>query len=495
VLLLAAGESATAQPGAGAPPGQPAPPAQPAQPSAQPSAQPPAQPTAQPAPEPEPKVDLAAVTERLQKLEDENAKLKEELGFLREDHEYIEEKVAKGGGVSVKLTGFMDFGFFNVLGDGDGLQADDGNVIFPEYAGGAMNGGVPGDWVFMGDPLSVAINARGEPANTGESLAIKFDAIDAKGATFILNTLNLGLFSEIGDKAVFTAKLDVLPRGRDVSNQSGLFLGDYVDLRLAYLEYRLQKGAHKLDLFAGKFDSVVGFEYRSQEAPTRIEVTPSLICRYTCGYPLGVKARARFFDDMIVLNAAITNGSQFTENFAFYNEIDTNQMKTGSARLSFRFPFLKELEIGVSGMFGAQDNQPYDDVYQWLIGGDIHLHRQNFVFRAEYVKGRANGRQDPATPAKCDSVECLEFQGAYGLIGYRMSNVTMPYFRIDWRDALHRKASEFVYISDLMRTTFGLRFTILENLVFKAEFTLNNELGRIPKQVNDIFTSSLVLKY
>ncbi|MDX2088176.1 MAG: outer membrane beta-barrel protein [Kofleriaceae bacterium] len=487
VLLLAAGESAIAQPGAAAPPGQPQTP-----PATNPPAQPPAQPPPQPQPDSQPALDLEATNERLQKLEDENAKLKEELQFLREDHEYIEEKVAKGSSVSVKLTGFLDVGFFNVLGDGDGLETDTDHENFPEYEG---EGGVPGQWVFMGDPLSVAINARGEPANTGDSLAIKFDAIDAKASTFILNTLNLGLFSEIGEKAVFTAKLDVLPRGRDVSNQNGLFLGDFVDLRLAYLEYRLQKGSHKLDLFAGKFDSVVGFEYRSQEAPTRIEVTPSLICRYTCGYPIGVKARARFFDDTLVLNAAVTNGSQFTENFAFYNEIDTNQLKTVSGRLSYRLPFVKELEIGVSGQFGAQDNQPFDDVYQWLIGGDIHFHRHDFVFRAEYVKGRANGRQDPALPTKCDSVECLEFQGAYGLIGYRMSNVAMPYVRVDWRDALHRKAAEFVYISELMRATFGMRFTITENLIFKGEFTLNNELGRIPRQVNDIFTSSLVLKY
>jgi len=493
-MLALAGGPLHAQPGAGGPPSQPGPqPSPPATtpPSATPpSATPPA--TAPPATEPAalPQLDK----DRLEALEEENAKLKEELEFLREDHEYIEEKVGKMSTLSVKLSGFLDVGFFGVVGDGPGIVADTGYEHFPEYDLGP-GVGIPDSWVFMGDPLSVMINARGEPANTGDSKAISFDPIHATGPTFIVNSLNVGLFSEIGDKAVFTAKLDVIPRSRDVSEPDGLFLGDYIDLRLAYLEYRLAKGAHKLDLQVGKFDSVVGFEYRSQEAPTRIEVTPSLICRYTCGYPLGVKARARFFDDALVLNVALTNGSQFSEGFAFYNEIDTNSFKTGSARLSYRLPFVKELEVGVSGMWGAQDNQESDSVWQWLWGADLHFHRHNFVFRAEYVKGRANGEQDPAAPTKCDKSECLEFQGAYGLLGYRASNITMPYARVDWRDALHRDGAAFVYISELWRATLGLRFTFTENLIFKAEFTSNNEMGRIPKIINDVFTSSLVVKY
>lgn len=493
-MLAVAGGQLHAQPGAGGPPPTtPAttPPGTTPPATTPPGTTPPATPTppvtATP-PAPVPQLD----TERLEKLEEENAKLKEELEFLREDHEYIEEKVGKMSALSVKLTGFLDFGFFGVVGDGPGIVADLGHENFPEYEG---EGGVQDSWVFMGDPLSTMINARGEPANTGDSKAIAFDPIHATGPTFIVNSLNVGLLSEIGEKAVFIAKLDVIPRSRDVSEPDGLFLGDYLDLRLAYLEYRLAKGSTKLDLQAGKFDSVVGFEYRSQEAPSRIEVTPSLICRYTCGYPLGVKARARFFDDALVLNVAVTNGSQFSEGFALYNEIDTNNFKTGSARLSYRLPFVKELELGVSGMWGAQDNQDSDDVWQWLWGADLHFHRHNLVFRAEYVKGRANGEQDPAGPAKCDKSECLEFQGAYGLLGYRASNVTMPYVRVDWRDALHRDAAAFVYISELWRATLGLRFTFTENLIFKAEFTSNNELGRIPKAVNDVFTSSLVVKY
>jgi hypothetical protein len=92
-------------------------------------------------------------------------------------------------------------------------------------------------------------------------------------------------------------------------------------------------------------------------------------------------------------------------------------------------------------------------------------------------------------------VACLEFKGAYGLVGYRLTNVLMPYLRVDWRDALHRKGASFVYISDLGRLTPGIRLSLTQNLLLKAEYTLNRELGGIRQFDNDVFTSSLVVTY
>jgi hypothetical protein len=71
----------------------------------------------------------------------------------------------------------------------------------------------------------------------------------------------------------------------------------------------------------------------------------------------------------------------------------------------------------------------------------------------------------------------------------------MPYVRVDWRDALHRNGASFVYISQLARLTPGLRLTLTQNLVVKAEYTVNYELGRAPQFRNDIFTSALVISY
>lgn len=447
------------------------------------------------APEPTP-VDLD-LTEQLRELAAQNRELaeeleivKEELELLQEDQQYAEQRIEKVAPIASRLTGYLDVGFFSVGGDGTGIRPDIGYVNFPEYA----SHGVPDSWLFMGDPLSVMVNSRGDPATTGESRAITFDGIRGRKSTFLVNSLNVGLFSEVGENTVLQAKIDFLPRGRDVSDPGGLFLADYVDVRLAYVEHRIPGERIKTSLFAGKFDSVIGFEYRSQEAPARIEVTPSLICRYTCGYPIGVKARLQMLDDNLVLNAAITNGSHFSEGFAFYNEIDANHMKTAAGRLSYSFPFVKELEIGVSGMIGAQDNQPSNDTLQWMYAIDAHFHRDDLVIRGEFVQGRARGETEVGKAA-CGLVPCLEFKGAYGLAGYRVTNVVMPYLRVDWRDALHEAGASFVYISELLRITPGMRLTINEHLIFKLEYTVNRELGRIPQFPNDVFTSSLVAKY
>jgi hypothetical protein len=239
---------------------------------------------------------------------------------------------------------------------------------------------------------------------------------------------------------------------------------------------------------------VLGYEYRDQEAPRRITVTPSLICRYTCGHPLGVKARALFLDHTLVVGAAITNGSHFSERFPFRDEIDANDMKTAAARLSYRFAVGAGLEIGLSGALGAQDGQPDNDLIHWHAGADLSLDWRNLVVVAEFVRGNAPGRTEAAaTP--CDLAPCLDYRGAYGLIAYRVRGGLIPYGRVDWRDALHRDGASFVYVSDLLRVTAGVRKELGSHLAAKLEYTLNRELGRIPQASNDIFTSSVVVQF
>src|SRR5262249_52734142 len=158
-------------------------------------------------------------------------------------------------------------------------------------------------------------------------------------------SLTVGLFAGFGPNLSFTGAIDFLPRSRDVSDPKGVGLGDFLDVKLAYVEYALPLRRMNLSLFVGKFDSVLGIEYRIQDAPDRIGVTPSLICRYTCGRPLGLKARAKFLGDALVLALAVTNGAHFSEYFPFYDEIDTNFFKTLAARLSYRIPVGAGLEI------------------------------------------------------------------------------------------------------------------------------------------------------
>jgi hypothetical protein len=320
-----------------------------------------------------------------------------------------------------------------------------------------------------------------------------------------VNALNLSLFAGIGEDLTLEGSVDLVPRGRDVSNPEGLFLGDYLDLKLAYAQYVVPIDALRLTLSAGKFDSVLGYEYRSQDAPDRLGIIPSLICRYTCGRPLGLKVRGSFLDETITLNVSATNGSHFVEGFPLSDETDRNQWKTLAGRLSARAPLGAGLEVGVSGAFGAQDGQADDAVHQWHYGLDLHLDWHDVLVTVEVVAGQAEGSTEgeaaagggggsPAVPP-CGGAPCLDYKGAYGQIGYRLLNWLTPYARIDWRDALHQSGASFVYVSNLVRATGGIRLELGTSVIIKAEYTVNRELGRIPEFPNDVMTSSLVVKY
>jgi hypothetical protein len=445
----------------------------------------------EPAPPPvaeEPKADPRDA--KLEELDERLRKAEEALEEAKDDNTYLDEKLTALLPVQNKITGYLDFGLFATTGNGAGTRTDVGHFLFPEYSY------VPETWVFYGDPLSTTVNSRGDVADTGESRAIVFDPIDSNGEpTFLVNALNLTLFSGIGETGQVNASVDFLPRGRDVSNPSGLFLGDYLDVKLAYGEWRPQVSeSFDLTLQAGKFDSVLGFEYRSIESPDRTGVTPSLICRYTCGRPLGLKARARFLDEALVANVSVTNGSHFSEGFDFANEVDTNSMKTVAARLSYQIAH--KVELGASGAWGAQDFQPENDVYQWHIGGDVHAEVADLELTAEVVHGRAKGETSTAmgnTP--CDIAPCLRYTGGYVQVAYRLNNTLIPYARVDYRDALHRSGASFVYVSDLGRATLGLRTEIGTRIIVKAEATKNQELGGQTVIPNDVVTSSLVIKY
>ena len=432
---------------------------------------------------------LAPLQARIEKLEQELAALREEGEIRAEDDEFRDQRMQRVARQANKLSGYIDVGFFWVNGDGSGLRVDTGNRVFPEYDY------VTDGWVFMGDPLSTAINARGDPADTGDSRALATDTIDAAdNPTFIVNTLALSVFHGLTDNLSMEATLWFMPRNRDVSRGGAPYLSQFFDLPRAYVEYVAPFRSFDLHLYAGKFDSVLGFEYRSQDAPDRITVTPSLICRYICGHPLGLKARALFLDNALVVNAAVTNGSHVAEVFPFRDELDSNSGKTLAARLSYRWPVGTGLEIGVSGSYGAQDLQRNNGVRHRHVGVDLSLEWNNLIVRAEYHDGLAPGATDDPTEP-CDLAPCLDYKGAYGLLAYRLKGGLIPYARVDWREADHLNGRNFVYISRLVRTTAGLRKEIGPYLITKLEYTLNLELGPLPQADNNVLTSSLVVRY
>lgn len=137
----------------------------------------------EPVPAGEQPVRQRELAEQNARLMAEIKRLRDEVTALREDHNSVAQQVTSLLPLGSRLSGYLDFGFFYVGGDGTGIRPDTGYVNFPEY-----RGQVPDTWVFMGDPLATTINSRGDPANTGESRAITLNPIKSGNKpTFILN--------------------------------------------------------------------------------------------------------------------------------------------------------------------------------------------------------------------------------------------------------------------------------------------------------------------
>ena len=395
------------------------------------------------------------------------------------------QSVVVGRQPRVIVGGYIDLGFFATEGNGSGIVRDQGNMYFPQYAGRY-------GWVFLGDILSTAVNSRGEVADLGDATGAppRFDSIHSGGAPgFIANEINLNLTSGLGPTAIATASINFTPR-----SGSNFSLGDVFDADLAQLEW-LPTNSQKTSIFVGKFDSVLGIEYRDRKSNQRYGITPSLIARYTTGTAVGVKVRSKFGpDDLLVVAGAVTNGSFTQEQFHFYDEIDTNLGKTASGRLSLHPPLPLDMELGASGSYGAQDRSPNDIGKMWFWGLDYQLHLRRADLKAQYLRGAAPG---DAT----NDVYGLQLHGG----GYvELDAFLFPHFgllgRAEYRDAFvwlgdpnAPGGADRAYLTKSWRATGGVHVNFTDRVVLKAEYLHNGEYGGIPQIRNDVFTSSLVL--
>jgi hypothetical protein len=378
----------------------------------------------------------------------------------------------------VTVGGYIDLGFFVPQGDGSGIIRDQGNLLFPQYAGQF-------GWVFLGDILSTAVNSRGEVADLSDATGAvpRFDSVHSGGAPgFIANEINMTLTSGLGPSAIATASVNFTPR-----SGSNFSLGDYVDADIAQLEWMPTK-SQKTSIFVGKFDSVLGIEYRERKSNQRFGITPSLIARYTTGTALGVKIRSKFGpDDLFVVAAAVTNGSFTQEQFHFYDEIDQNLGKTASGRLSLHPPIPVDMELGISGSYGPQDRSPNSDGKMWFYGVDYQFHVSHVDLKAQFLKGAAPG--DPL-----NQVYGLKLHGG----GYvELDYMILPYFgllaRGEYRDAFVWLGTDRAYLTKSWRATGGVHVNFSDRIVLKAEYLRNGEYANIPQIKNDVFTTSLVI--
>lgn len=370
---------------------------------------------------------------------------------------------------------FVDVGAFAVGGDGSGIRTDLGHVYYPRY-----RDRIAGQWVFMGDPLSTAINSLGEPADTSTSREIEHDRIDSGGRpSVIVNAVGISIGKDLTHGISVGSLVELLPRPDH----------NILDLELAEIDYRPLTD-RELRLSIGKIDSVLGIEYRSQDAPVRLGVTPSLICRYTCGRPLGISARLT--ERRWSVSASVTNGDNFQDLFEHETELRSNRVPTGAAHVQAMLPVGQGLEVGASGAVGPQDGQRDASVVQWHVGVDLRLRDlHGFDAAAEYVQGKQPGKAEAMTD--CGGADCLTYKGAYLLVDHRTTPWLTPYVRVDWRNAVHIDDPEFVYESHTVRATVGGHFEMTTRILAKIEYTWNHELGGIPQFANDIITSSIVV--
>jgi len=376
--------------------------------------------------------------------------------------------------------GYVDFGFFIPSGNGAGYVQDYGHARFPGAPYNAYS------WVFLGDILAPAVNSRGEVADLGDAPGVdRYDSINSRGAAgFVINEVNLRLRATPAPNAIITASLNVTPR-----TGSNFSLGDVLDMDLAQLEWiPTESGA--TSIFVGKIESVLGIEYRDRKADHRFGITPSLIARYTTGTALGLKVRTKLGrGDWLILAAAITNGSNTTEQFHFYDETDSNSGKTGSARLAVNLPLPFHVEVGASGSYGAQDRTTSNRHPMWFFGPDLIAELGPVDVKAAWLKGKAAG--DPT-----QDVYQLDLKGG----GYLEADaVVTPLVgvlgRIEYRDAFVALGSDRAYITKSWRATVGLRLVLASWAIVKAEYLRNGEYDGLPNVRNDVFTSSLVLSY
>ncbi|MDW8283082.1 MAG: bZIP transcription factor [Myxococcales bacterium] len=483
---------------------------------------------------------------RLEALEERNRDLLQRLQDLERRLQMVVNPPT-----AVRLTGYIDAGFFVFFrGNGSGItnyiaqprvmgsdarsryesfRNDPVVQRFPEFFAPcgfddaafqvvpcprAPAGPGQARWRFLGDPLATAINSQGHPADVRaqnnpaqSSLAVPYDFIQSGGRpTFLINEVLLQPIAKLGETLQAVAAISLYPRTASLSigdKQDGgsvvpagpMRLGDYLGVSLAFLEWAPSwtgpGGRHQVSVFAGRFDGNVGIEYRVRQSPDRFGITPSLICRYSCGTPIGLKVRGRFFDDWLHVHLGVHNSPSYQEIFRFSEQTDKKYMKTISGRLAVHAPWLGGVEVGVSGEYGGQVDGFYDVgraefdpfVAQWTVDVDLHLEYRGLELRAEFLRTQADGfigsADRPALPR-------LVAQGAYVELSYRLLNWLGLMGRWDFRDAVHIDyAVPFAYNTLLWRLTAGARLDINSNIAFKAEFLHLQPFGRMAEALDD----------
>ena len=165
-------------------------------------------------------------------------------------------------------------------------------------------------------------------------------------------------------------------------------------------------------------------------------------------------------------------------------------------------PLPLDLELGVSGEYGAQDRALDSRDPMWFVGADLLAHFGNVDLKGQWLMGRSAGETDRIYPDNHRPYGLRLHSGAYLEADWMITPVIGVLGRGEFRDALvwlgnpnAPGGAERLYITKSWRGTVGARFVLGEHLVAKAEYLHNGEYGGVPQIDNDVFTTSLLLIY
>lgn len=388
----------------------------------------------------------------------------------------------------LRLTGYLDVGFAKTLnGNGSSFVPNDQRV--------------PLD--YGSDAFAPAVNSRGEVASTDTGGRFTNGFLPrslglGSNPSFFINTVSADVrFQPRHVPVFFFARVQLMPRFSSTGDATQVLL------QQAFGRFSPFKN-HELAVFLGKFDSVFGIEYLENEANLRLNITPSLIARYTTGQGLGAKlfyrAQVPALWSAFTVNLAATNNGTRTEALAPI-DISLKPALVGTARLGYELN-LQHLQIkaGGSGLYGPRNDQQGTDARQLGLAADFRLNAYGVSIAGEFLwlhdeKGSglkftgAGGQQELAT--------AFSVFGGWARLAYTLpwkgevlTGVTL-YGRYD------RRHGHFEGFPELQtdRFTAGARVDLFDFVALKAEVLFNRELAGAPQVDNDVFTSSAVLTW
>lgn len=390
---------------------------------------------------------------------------------------------------ALRFTGYFDVGFAKVFG-ADGTSFDPKDQRVPLDYGS--------------DPFAAAVNSRGDVASTDSSGRFTNGFLPrsvniGNKPSFLLNTASADVrFQPRGIPLFLFARMQLMPRFLGTGGD-----GTRVELQQAFGRLSPFKN-HEFALFLGRFDSVFGIEYLENEANLRPGITPSLIARYTTGQGLGAKAFYRFqlpaIWSAVSFNLAATNNGTRIEALVPVDASLTGFF-AGSGRLGYELN-LQHLQVkaGVSGLYGARNDQHDPAARQWAVAGDLRVTAYGVSLAGEFLQlhddyGPGPGKNTGVAATELASV--FTVWGGWGRLSWTLpwkgdvvTGVTL-YGRYDRRSG---QFSGFPWINT-DRLTVGARVDLFDVLALKVEGLFNREISGAPNVDNDVFTSSAVFTW